>query len=548
MTAATRAPAGGVGFLGDILVRHGVLTPDRLEAALSEQKGRGGRLGAVLVDAGFCTEEQIAKALAAQFRIPFVAFSPREADLAAARTLGLDFLRKHALVPLKAREKICRLAVSDPLDVEPVDRAQALLAVPIETVVALRRDVLTALDFAARAEAEQGGAVVATDAAEDVSSTLDEIILRGVRSRASDIHFEPEEKAFRVRYRIDGVLRQGGSYPKAAAPQIVARIKVLGGLDLCERRLPQDGRVRFQAPSGMVDLRVSVLPTIYGEGCVLRVLDKTRAVVSPQKLAVAPRILDPLLELVQRPHGLVLATGPTGSGKTTTLYSLLSTVDAMERKVVTVEDPVEYEFPMVRQVQVQADAGLTFAAALRAILRHDPEVILIGEIRDRETAEIATRAALTGHLVLSTLHTNSSVGAIPRLIDMGVDPFLVSATLIGVLGQRLTRRLCPECSLPDPHAPEERELLPAELKDRDDLRRTPRGCDLCGKSGFAGRIGLHELLIPDARIRRLVAERAGEDDLLSASVDAGFRSMAFDGAEKILAGRTTRIEVEKVVR
>jgi type IV pilus assembly protein PilB len=545
MTATTKPSPAGVGYLGDILVRHGVLSAERLEAALSEQKGRGGRLGAVLVDAGFCTEEEIAKALAAQFRIPFVAFSPRDADLDAARRIGLDFLRRHALVPLKPRDRLFRLAVADPLDVEPVDRAQALLAVPVETVVALRRDVMTALDFAARADVDAGGGA---DAPEDATASLDEIILRGVRSRASDVHLEPEEKAFRVRYRIDGVLRQGGSFPKAAGPALIARVKVLASLDLCERRLPQDGRVRFQAPSGQVDLRVSVLPTIYGEGCVLRVLDKTRSVVDPGRLAIAPRILEPLLTLVQRPHGLVLATGPTGSGKTTTLYSLLSTVDAMERKVVTVEDPVEYEFPMVRQVQVQPDIGLTFAAALRAILRHDPEVVLIGEIRDRETAEIATRAALTGHLVLSTLHTNSSVGAIPRLIDMGVDPFLVSATLIGVLGQRLTRRLCGDCAAPDPLTADERALLPAELRTAADRRRAPKGCDLCGKSGFAGRVGLHELLVPDARIRRLISERANEDDLLRAAVDAGFRSMTHDGAEKVLDGTTTRVEVEKVVR
>jgi type II secretory ATPase GspE/PulE/Tfp pilus assembly ATPase PilB-like protein len=551
MTTAAGKKSGGLGFLGEILVRHGVLSADRLEAALQEQKGRGGRLGAVLVDAGFCSEEQIATALASQFRLPFERFHPRDADLPTARRLGLDFLKRHGVVPLAPAGKAPRLAVADPLEVEPIDRALALLGAPVPTVVGLRGEVMAALDHAMRLDAVgETRAAAPAEAAqeEDVSPLLNELLLKGIRARATDVHLEPEEKAFRVRYRIDGVLRQGGSFPKEKGPLIVSRMKILAQLDVCEHRLPQDGRARFDAPSGAVDLRVSVLPTIHGEGCVLRVLDKARAVVPPAKLGLAPRVLDPLLSLAQRPHGLVLVTGPTGSGKTTTLYSLLSTVDAMERKVITVEDPVEYQFPMVRQVQVQADVGLTFAAALRSILRHDPEVVLIGEIRDRETAEIATRAALTGHLVLSTLHTNTAPGAVPRLLDMGVDPFLVTATLVGVVGQRLTRRLCGECAVAAPLTAEERAALPAELRDAEDRRRAPRGCEVCGGAGFLGRVGLHELLLPNDEFRALTMRRAAEGELTAAATAAGYRPMTFDGVEKTLRGDTTVDEVLRVTR
>ncbi|HYC76994.1 MAG TPA: GspE/PulE family protein [Planctomycetota bacterium] len=539
-------PKQGFGFLGEILVRHGVLSAERLAAALLEQKGRGGRLGQVLVDAGFCTDEQIARALAAQFRLPFAAVAPAELDLATARRLGLDFLRRHVIAPLTSKGRLPRLAVADPLDVEPVDRAQAMLGGPCETLVALRRDVLAALDHAARLDAS-GPNPAAEGRDDDASDLLREMLLKAVRARATDVHLEPEEHSFRVRYRIDGVLRQGGSFPKEKGPLIVSCMKMLSQLDVCEHRLPQDGRARLDAPSGQVDLRVSTLPTTFGESCVVRLLDRARGVPPPSELDLRPRILEPLSGIALRSHGLLLVTGPTGSGKTTTLYSLLSTIDALERKVITVEDPVEYQFPMVRQVQVHADVGLTFAVALRSILRHDPEVVLVGEIRDRETAEIAVRAALTGHLVLSTLHTNSATGAVARLLDMGVDPFLVTATLSGVVGQRLARRLCRECSTPHPLSQAERDALPEAVRAAPDLRRAPKGCEVCGGTGFLGRIGLHELVVPDDAFRAAVMRRASESELTAAAEAAGFLPMSVDGAEKTLAGLTTAAEILRVV-
>jgi type II secretory ATPase GspE/PulE/Tfp pilus assembly ATPase PilB-like protein len=546
----------GLGFLGEILVRHGVVSAERLSAALEEQRGRGGRLGAVLVEAGFCTEEQIARALASQFRVAFEAPSPETADGPAAEKIGHEFLRRHGIVPFRGADGKIALATADPLDVEPLDRALALLGSNARTVVSLRRDVAAALDHLGRAGVESGGdsgggaapAAVARidDRKIDAAAIVEELIQKGVRGRATDIHFEPEETAFRVRYRVDGILRQGGSFPKEYGPLVVSRLKILSELDVCEHRLPQDGRARFESTSGVVDLRVSILPTIYGEGCVLRVLDKARGVVAPSKLGVAERILDPLVKLMDRSHGLVLVTGPTGSGKTTTLYSLLSTVDAMARKVITVEDPVEYRFPLVRQVQVLSDIGLTFASALRSILRHDPEVVLIGEIRDRETAEIATRAALTGHLVLSTLHTNSAVGAVPRLLDMGVDPFLVTATVAGIVGQRLTRRLCAACSVPDPVPEHEKSQVPRPLREVADGRRKPVGCVQCNKTGFSGRLGLHELVLPDDMFKTLTMRRESEATLTVAAASGGYLPMSFDGWEKVLQGLTTHDEVKRV--
>ncbi len=539
-----------LGILGETLVRQGVLTPGRLEMALSEQATRGGRLGAVLVDAGFCTEQQICQALAAQFHLAFVSIDSKDVDLETAHRIGVERLRARNMIPLKPSARRIRIATNDPLDVEAVDGVQALLHVPVETVVALKAEIAREIERVARLEPRPDAdapAKLAGPASEtDVNPLLDEVFQDAVHSRATDIHFEPDERVFRVRYRVDGVLRQGRTWPKETAALFIARVKVLADLDICEHRLPQDGRSQFTTPTGKVDMRISILPTVHGEGCVIRLLDTARGVEPPSSLEMAPRVLDPLLAMAQRPHGLILVTGPTGSGKTTTLYSLLSTIDAMEKKVITVEDPVEYTIPMVRQCQVKSSIGFTFASALRAILRHDPEVVLIGEIRDKETAEIATRAALTGHLVMSTLHTNSAAGAVPRLIDMGIEPFLVSSTLLGIVGQRLTRRLCKECSVPTETKVKKRIEFSAELQARADQRRDPVGCSNCARSGFKGRIGLHELFVIDDPMRKAILNRPTENELLELALSGDFRPMSFDGREKVLDGKTTQAEVDRV--
>jgi type IV pilus assembly protein PilB len=539
MTVTTKAAP--TARLGDILVRQGVLAASRLEAALAEQRARGSRLGQVLVEGGYCTEEQIAQALTSQFRLEFVKAHDGDVDRGAAATLGLDFLRKHGLVPLRPSRKLLRLATSDPLEVEPIDRAQSILHVPLETVVMVRRDVAALLDSLAAAQAT----VPATDSP-DGAKLLEDVFNQAASRRATDIHFEPDERSFCVRLRVDGMLERAGTWAKELAPLVVARVKNLAELDVCEHRLPQDGRVRVKLAAGAMDMRVSILPTVHGEACVIRVLDPNRSVLAPTALDMPQRVVEALLRLVQRPHGLVLVTGPTGSGKTTTLYSLLSTIDASTKKVITVEDPVEYAAPMVRQCQVKSAIGFTFAAALRSILRHDPEVVLIGEIRDKETAEIATRAALTGHLVLSTLHTNSAVGAVPRLLDMGIEPFLVASTVIGIVGQRLARRLCEACKTPGPLSGDERLALPPHLREVRDGACAPKGCPRCGNSGFRGRVGLYELVLPDERFRNGTHARASEAELLATAAASGFLPMSADGAEKVLLGITCQSEIDRV--
>ncbi|MEZ6197884.1 MAG: GspE/PulE family protein, partial [Planctomycetota bacterium] len=501
--------------------------------------------------------EIIAAALADQLGLEVVRVVDGEIDLASAATLGEAFMRKGLVLPLVTSDSATvRLAVADPFDVETSTAVEAKLRRPIEVVVSSRLDLLRAID-SLPSEDRNVDALLSdvsgeeTDAArllEKVSpeDLIDQIAREAARRGATDIHLEPEANILRVRYRIDGVLADGPMIHVQLAAAVVARIKVMSDLDLSERRLPQDGRARIHVDGNPIDWRISVLPTILGENVVIRVLDGKTALLDPRDLGLSQHNHAALLDLCRRPHGIVLVTGPTGSGKSTTLYSLLRTIDGLKKKIVTVEDPVEYRIPLVRQVQVNPEIDLTFATALRSILRQDPDVILIGEIRDRETAEIAVRAALTGHLVFSTLHTNSALGAIPRLLDMGVDPFLLKSSLIGVLAQRLIRSVCKFCAIEyRPSADELATLGGRDLPESLTLKRA-QGCSRCRSTGYSGRTGIHELLLVTETLRgcSFGGDQAGE--LESAARSTGFRTLREDGLDKALAGLTTLEEIARL--
>lgn len=543
-------------FLGELLVEQGVIDRDQLDVAIQEQKRRKVVLGKILIDSGFCTEVDIAQSLADQLGLEFFKIDDTDVDHAAGELLGDSFLRQKLVVPLITGTDTVRLAVADPFDVKTSTVVETQLGRPIEVVVATQSAILSAIDSLMDDTCHIDEMLKGIDGAETNADNIldkispeeliDKIAREAGRKGATDIHFEPEAHVMRVRYRVDGVLTDGPMINSELAPAVIARIKVMSDLDLSEHRLPQDGRARIVLDGSPMDWRVSILPSVLGENVVIRVLDGKTAMLDPRDLGLSGQNYDWLMDLCKRPHGIILVTGPTGSGKSTTLYSLLRTIDGLRKKIITVEDPVEYRIPLVRQVQTHNEIGLTFATALRAILRQDPDVVLIGEIRDQETAEIAVRAALTGHLVFSTLHTNSAVGAIPRLIDMGVDPFLLKSSLVGVLAQRLIRQVCRHCSTVYQPTQDELRAFGNRKLPQDLALRRANGCKRCRQTGYDGRSGIHELLVVNDELRNCSFVEDGPDVLTSVAKKNGFLELRLDGLEKVLAGVTTLEEVARL--
>ena len=555
MSGTTPAPAReSVGRkprrrLGEILVDRGHLSPVQLDLALREQRRTKEPLGRILVGLGFLSEEILSRTLFEEEGTGFLSLRSLHLDPALLEVCGEEAMRRGLFVPVRREENAVLVAMANPGDVFVADEARKLLGAPLRIVAAPREEVLAAVrDFAARhgervAETLREGAGEADAAVRLVEDLLSYATDRG----ATDVHLEPGEKLLRVRYRIDGVLVPGENLPASLAPAVLARVKLLAGCNLSEHRLPQDGRLRYAAAGGRVEMRVSVLPTVEGESIVLRLLDTAGAIPRMERLGLSAEIEERIRAFGERPNGMFLVTGPTGSGKSTTLFALLATVDAMERKVCTVEDPVEYRLPLLTQCHVRPEIGLTFASALRTLLRQDPDVILVGETRDRETAEIAVRAALTGHLVLTSLHTTSAAGAIPRLLDLGVEPYLIPSTVVGVLAQRLVRRLCTQCR----REKESGETLVAWLGSEAQIagpihRFSPGGCEACEGKGYRGRIGLFELYVPPPSTGDLLARKADTAELTREARTRGFRTILDDGRRKVLDGITTMEEVVRV--
>lgn len=549
--------------LGEILIEAGLVTAEKLDMALREQRHTGEKLGVALQRLGICSEQEIGKVLAKQAGVPVIELAGTEIDGAVLALVEREFAEKRQLLPIRMRGSTLQVAMGNPLDLNTIDELTRQTGKYIEVVHAPVSEIGDAL-LRAYGAVDTGSGEIAqlTDAAQKALASgvklneddspfvrlVNRIIGMGVSLGATDIHVEPEEKVMRCRYRIDGRLTPGAVLPLELQSIVITRLKIMAELNISETRVPQDGRILYDTGSRTVDLRVSTFPTVHGEGIVCRILDKENLIVGLGKLGMPDELLTTFSRDIARPHGIVLVTGPTGSGKTTTLYSALTYLNKPDTKIITLEDPVEYELPMINQAQINTAKGFTFAKGLRAILRQDPDIILVGEIRDGETAQLAIRAALTGHLVFSTLHTNSAAGAVPRLLDMGVEPFLLSATLVSVLAQRLVRTVCPECAESVQVTPGELELmnLDAEEFATAELRRG-RGCRLCHDSGFRGRLAVFEYLQITRQLRGLIIEGRDASVIAEAAVAAGQRTLHDDALLKVKAGQTTVQEMLRVV-
>jgi general secretion pathway protein E len=557
-TSATPAsPAVADLALGERLIEAGKLSARDLERAQAASAELGNRLPDVLVQLGLVSESDLAQARAAQHGVPLLVVDDIPAALPAVPGVQRGFLALHHVLPLAVDEGELSVAVADPGDAFVLKALRLATGLALKVSVAPASDIDKALaDRADEAQGEEGGASADVDSGDFVEHLRDlaseapvirmvnTLIGRVIELRASDIHLEPFEDGLHLRYRVDGALDTAEVIAPRLGAAVASRIKLLAHLDIAERRLPQDGRIRTRVKGRELDLRVSTVPTVHGESVVMRVLDRTAVRLSLEDMHMPADTLARFAEMLARPHGILLVTGPTGAGKTTTLYAGLARLDAGSQKIVTVEDPVEYQLPGIVQIQVHAQIGLTFANALRSILRQDPDVVMIGEMRDGETAQIAVQAALTGHLVLSTLHTNDAASAVIRMVDMGVERFLITSTVNGVVAQRLVRTLCDHCKVPEVPDPGwlQSTGLHRHLAPGAPIYQA-RGCPQCRGTGYRGRVGIYELLIVDEPLRRAIADGADAGALQALAVNSGMRPLHDDGLRRVAAGVTTYEEV-----
>ena len=541
--------------LGETLIARKLITPEDLDRALELQKERGDKLGKTLVDLGFVAMRDVLAALSDQLGIPLITIDGPPAISAETETLSPKFLRQFRCLPVGLADHTVRLAMADPLDFETIATVRACTGLSVDTVLAPEQEILDAISryYGEQDKSENDPEADAAQASEDLEHLRDmaseapvirlvnAMIAQAVEKRASDIHIEPFEKEFRVRYRIDGVLYSQDPPPRELKAAIISRVKLMAKLNIAERRLPQDGRIKVKSVGREVDLRVSTLPTLYGESVVMRLLDRSAGdFYDLRKLGFDNRMLGRMEHYTSMPHGIFLVTGPTGSGKSTTLYSALKRINQTDKKIITIEDPVEYQMDGINQIHVNPQIGLTFAAGIRHIVRQDPDIIMIGEIRDRETADIAIRAALTGHFVYSTLHTNDAPSAITRLTDMGVENYLITSSLVSVLAQRLVRVICQSCK-----EPAEKRLAP----DGEMVQSfRGRGCDNCFGSGFKGRVGIFEMMELNDEIRKRIMANEDAADIANAARRNGMHSLREDGWMKVAEGVTTAEEVMRVTQ
>lgn len=551
--------------LGDVLVQNGVITEEDLQRGLERQKGSGRKLGETLVDEGITTEENIAKALSNQFHYDMVDLSNIEIPQEILELVPANVLKKHRAIPFEYSSdnmNVLRVAMADPMDIGAMDDINIITNLQVEPVVATTGSVMLAIDrYYGQAEVnsaleeytrEKESQMIEQEDmySEDVNNSPIVQLVKGmidqaVRQRASDIHIEPMEKQVRIRYRIDGALYEKSVYSIRLLPAIVARIKIIGGMDISEKRKPQDGRITQVVDRKEFDIRVSILPTVYGEKIVMRLTSKNALTREKSQLGLKPEELKKFDHILRHPHGILLVTGPTGSGKSTTLYTALSELNKEDVNIITVEDPVEANIDGINQVQVNNKANLTFASALRSILRQDPDIIMIGEIRDQETASIAVQASITGHLVVSTLHTNSAASTITRLADMGIEPYLIADATIGVIAQRLVRRLCPECKRQKKADAEELEMLQLE-PDADVTIYEPCGCSRCEGTGFKGRIGVYEIMEVTQPLKTIISKGGTAEDIKNRALEEGMNTLRMSATKYVLEGITSVQEMMRV--
>ena len=550
--------------LGDLLIKQNVLTEEELKRALELQKGSGKKIGEVLVDNGFITEEMIARALQMQLGLKVIQLTGVTIPKEVRNLVSVDMLKKYTCIPFELdpyNANILHLAMADPMDMSAIDDISIVTNLQVEPYISTTRDIRAAIDRcygasetldAARRftrEREQLRGNVEEETETDVSDApivqlVRSLIEQAIRQRASDIHIEALESKVRVRYRIDGALYERMVYDNSLLPAISTRIKIMGGMDISEKRKPQDGRMSLMVDRQEYDIRISSVPTVHGEKIVMRISSKLSLTKNKKELGLAPDELARFDRMLSTPFGIIFVTGPTGSGKSTTLYTALSELNREDVNIVTVEDPVEADIEGINQIQVNNKVDLTFASALRSILRQDPDIIMIGEIRDQETATIAVQASITGHLVVSTLHTNNAVGTLNRMADMGVEKYLIADSVVGVIAQRLVRKLCPHCRKQRPATAEEKRILKRSAAENVEICE-PVGCDLCNHTGYFGRVGVFEIMEVNEEIRDLIAANASTDELEAAAKRGGMRTLRDNGIRYVLDGVTSMDEMLK---
>lgn len=547
--------------LGELLIEAGIITKEQLENALQMQKTTNKRLGEQLVDEGIVKEKQIVEVLEYQLKIPRIDFNNFYIDPEIPGLITENLARKYYMIPVQREGNELTVAMADPLNLYAIDDINIYTGLLIKPAIALKSEILEAIDrnygkenaekavedFKKEFNIEQLGEIE-SELLNDVSNApvvrlVNSIIQHAMRLGASDIHIEPFENVQRIRFRIDGELQEFMKSSKAAHAAVVTRIKILGMMDIAEKRLPQDGRVEMNIDGKDIDLRLSVLPTVYGEKIVIRLLGRSDLLLSKAQLGFTPENSEMFEKIIKSPNGIILVTGPTGSGKTTTLYAVLREMNKISRNVITVEDPVEYRLEGINQVQVNVKAGLTFANGLRSILRQDPDIIMIGEIRDVETAQIAVRAAITGHVVLSTIHTNDSASTVSRLLDMGIEPYLVSSSVVGIVSQRLVRKVCKNCR--KAYKPDHAEMMLLKIRDQAPIYKGI-GCSACNNTGYKGRTSIHEIMLVNSQIRELIDKRANIDHLRSVSLKQGTTTLRDNCIKLVLNGTTSMEELLKV--
>ncbi|MEK7354019.1 MAG: GspE/PulE family protein [Chloroflexota bacterium] len=547
--------------LAQVLIEAKLITEQQLDHIKEVQAKDGTKVERILLQERLITPQQLAFFTSLQLRIPFVNLRKEGVRANAVALVPEAIARKYNAIPIDVSDNTLVLAMEDPSDIQAIEEMATLTRKRIEPVLSTLQDIQEMIDLTyrvggeieeqlskiptrflrAKVREERVSAEVIAQA--PVVRAIDLLIKQAVRDRASDIHIEPQEEILRVRYRIDGILHEVMSLPLSVHPPLLSRVKIMAGLNIAERRRPQDGQITFDMGDRVVDLRVATTNTVYGEMAVLRILDKSFAFKPLSEIGFIPAVLERYMRMVKTPFGMILISGPTGSGKTTTQYATVNQLDSVGRNILTIEDPVEYRFNKINQMQVSSASGLTFATGLRAAMRLDPNVILVGEIRDTETAQIATQASLTGHLVLSSVHANDTVSTIFRMIDLGVEPFLLTSALVGITAQRMVRRVCPYCSRPSAVSPDEQEAYEQEMNEKRSEFMVGVGCNFCANTGYLGRTGVFEVMVMSEAIRRLVLSNAGTDQIRTQAKKEGTFMLWHDGMLKVKAGITTPHEI-----
>ena len=572
-------PRGPKKPLGQILLDKGLVKQQQLDEALKVQKNTTEQLGRILVELGYVSEKDVLRGHAEQLGIPFLELDRTSVDEDVAKAIPQSVVQRYNAIPIRRSGNRLTVAMADPTNVFALDDIRLITGYEIDPMLASPDDIgalMRGADDGASSEqlntalqALDGGAAMLAEDLDITGGGTDEDVGRGgesledeapiirvvnviiqqaIKDRASDIHIEPDRRGVRVRYRVDGVLHEVMQVPKYVHAPLISRIKIMGDMNIAERRLPQDGRIHIRHEGKEFDLRVSSLPTVFGEKCVMRILDQSSILIGLNKLGMFAETQAELESIIVQPNGMILSTGPTGSGKTTTQYSVLNKINSVEKNIITIEDPVEYQLLGLNQVHVNRKAGLTFANAMRFFVRQDPDIIMVGEIRDLETAETAIQASLTGHLVLSTLHTNDAPSAVTRMVDMGVEPFLIAASVIGVLAQRLARNICSNCKEPYKPPADALRRVGFKIEDAESIVfYRGRGCEQCRHSGYRGRLGVFELMLMNEEVQDLIVKRAPLSEVRNAALANGMKTLKQDGFQKIIEGKTTIEEVMRVI-